>query len=41
MEFFKKLFFKKTKLQSEKIEKILNSQKNILIVIIFELHLQP
>lgn len=32
MEFFKKLFFKKTKLQSEKIEKILNSQKNILIV---------
>lgn len=32
MEFFKKLFLKKTKLQSEKIEKILNSQKNILIV---------
>lgn len=32
MEFFKKLFFKKTKLQSKKIEKILNSQKNILIV---------
>lgn len=32
MEFFKKLFFKKTKLQTEKIEKILNSQKNILIV---------
>ncbi len=32
MEFFKKLFFKKTKLQSEKVEKILNSQKNILIV---------
>ncbi|PWE25782.1 hypothetical protein DGE88_03755 [Aliarcobacter skirrowii] len=32
MEFFKKLFLKKTKLQTEKIEKILNSQKNILIV---------
>ncbi|RXJ94983.1 hypothetical protein CRU94_07550 [Arcobacter sp. AHV-9/2010] len=32
MEFFKKIFFKKTKLHTEKIEKILNSQKNILIV---------
>lgn len=32
MEFFKKLFLKKTKLQTEKIEQILNSQKNILIV---------
>ncbi|MDX4061564.1 response regulator [Aliarcobacter skirrowii] len=32
MEFLKKLFLKKTKFQSEKIEKILNSQKNILIV---------